>query len=297
MNSDLVKNWLIFNTDVCFLTETHLKPGQKFDVPPFTTINHSYGEYSKRPRGGVSCLIKSDVLEYILHVDKSRSDHIVLTLRGDHEVFSSYIPPVDSIYFRDEMFTSVSSQFLQLDQDIVIFGGGDINCRVANLIKKPTGNSFYRKNPDTDINSHGRFLAEICNSFKCFPLNNLCYEEKNFDGKFTFYKANKNSQNDIILGNQYALDNIEKFTIHEISFNPLDHFPVTVTCNFQLQAESFMANAASDLLTGPSESGAKKAHKIKLHDVNWENYQQIADQELEKHFLRSKSLSKSTQFR
>ena len=96
----------------------------------------------------------------------------------------------------------------------IVIGGGDINCRIGNLLQKSRGKYKYRDNPDTETNSHGVFLVDICNSLKCFPLNNLTYNNKVFDGKFTFYKGRKKSQNDIILGNLKALNNIEKFTIH-----------------------------------------------------------------------------------
>ena len=68
-----------------------------------------------------------------------------------------------------------------------------------------------------------------------------------FDGKFTYHKGVKQSQNDIILGNLKALDNIETFIIHEISFNPSDRFPIVVTCKFHLRVEDFMSKAAADL--------------------------------------------------
>ena len=111
MDSTLVKNWLLLNTDICFLTETHLKPEQKFNVPPFITINNPCTGHSKKPRGGVSCLIMPNYMEYVINVDKSLNDMIVLTLLGDHKIFSNYIPPVDSIYFKDEMFTSIANEF------------------------------------------------------------------------------------------------------------------------------------------------------------------------------------------
>ena len=45
----LVKNWLLTNVDICFITEPHVKPEQKFKVSPFITINHPYQGCSRRP--------------------------------------------------------------------------------------------------------------------------------------------------------------------------------------------------------------------------------------------------------
>ena len=166
MNSDLIRNWLLLNVDICFVTETHLLPEQKFSVHPFITINNPYLGKSKKPRGGVSCLIRSTSVQYVSQVDKSQNDMICLTLQGNHRVTSNYIPPLDSIYFKDELFTSLANEFHPVRHDRIIIGGGDINCRIGNLSTKPTRTSVYRDNPDTETNSHGRFFVNICKSYK-----------------------------------------------------------------------------------------------------------------------------------
>ena len=228
-----------------------------------------------RPRGGVSCLIRPTCMEFVKDIDKSQSDLITLILIGDHRIFGNYIPPADSIYFKDEMFTLIVNQFLPLKQNLVVLGAGDINCRIVNAVRKPSPDSNYRDNPDKEINSHDKFLVEISKSFKCFPLNNLTYKDKVFDGKYTFHKGNKKSQNDIILGNHTALDNVEKFIIHEISFNPSDDFPVVTICNILPRADNYMTKAATDLLSDASEYCSKRANKIRPKDVNWGNYKAI----------------------
>ena len=77
----------------------------------------------------------------------------------------------------------------------------------------PSPNGMYRDNPDTHVNSHSKFLAEIGKSFDCFPFNNLTYKGKNFDGKFSYYKGDKKLQNDIVLGNRKALKSAEKSSL------------------------------------------------------------------------------------
>ena len=147
-------------------------------MPPFITINNPFSGSLKKPRGGVSCLIRLTCMEFVKDIDKSQSDLITLTLIGDHRIFGNYIPPADSIYFKDEMFTLIVNQFLPLKQNLVALGAGDINCRIVNAVRKPSPDSNYRDNPDKEINSHGKFLVEISKSFKCFPINNLTYEDK-----------------------------------------------------------------------------------------------------------------------
>ena len=96
-------------------------------------------------------------------------------------------------------------------------------------------------------------------------MNNLTYKGKHFDGKFTFYKGKNKSQNDIVLANSKALNKMTSFCIHEISFNPSNHFPVIVTCTLRM-----LLIAAYSV-----------QRKINPADINWDNYKEIATHELE----------------
>ena len=42
------------------------------------------------------------------------------------------------------MFTLIANAFTSVNQDSIINGGGDINCRIGNLLHKPSPNSKYR---------------------------------------------------------------------------------------------------------------------------------------------------------
>ena len=237
--------------------------------------------HSKKPRGGISCIIRVNCKQFISKIDKSVDDVITLTLLGGHRVSSNYIPPVDSSYFNDTMFRTIANEYEPESKDIVVLTGGDINSRIGNLIQPPTKCSIYRDNPDKQVNSHGKFVADICNSFKCYPLNNLTYRGKEFDGKCTFFKGDRKSQNDIVVGNKYALNMIDSFKIHEIGYNPSDHFPLVATCRFSCRVEDYMNKAAGDLLSEGYSLSVKREKKINSVDVNWENYKQIAKNEID----------------
>ena len=178
------------------------------------------------------------------------------------------------------MFRNIANEFEPEVKNIVILTGGDINSRIGNLIQSPTKHSFYRENPDKQVNSHGKFISEICNSFKCYPLNNLTYNGIEFDGKHTFYKANRKSQNDIVIGNLFALKMVKSYKIHEIGYNPSDHFPVVVNCKFSYRVEDFMNAAAVDLLSEGYSVSMKRDKKINYTEVNWDSYKHIATNEL-----------------
>ena len=281
MKSAIAKNWLLSNIDICFIQETHLKPEQKFSVPPLVTVNNPYSDYCKKPRGGVSVLIQNKITKFIKKIDKSQNDIIKVTLVGGHRISCNYIPPADSRYYKDDMFASLANEFEPAEKDLVIFTGGDLNSRIGNLVKKPIPNSDYRCNPDDTINSNGRFLADICHTFKCFPLNNMNYKHKHFDGTFTYYKGDKKSQNDVVIANRFALDCIQAFTIHELGYNISDHFPVVVECNFPRSSVDYMYEASSDILTCAGDLRLKRNKKILQSNVNWENYKKIATTEIE----------------
>ena len=207
-------------------------------------------------------MISPDYKHYIQNVDKSQDDFIKLTLTGNHELFCLYIPPIDSIYFKDETFSLLADSFVAKEDNQIIFGGGDLNCRIGNDMRQPPPGGKYRENPDKVVNSHGRFLVDLCKTFNCYPLNNLTFNRKSFDGKYTFYNGNRKSQSDVVVGNPDALPNIECFTIHELSFNPSDHFPVVASCNFPLCDRDVKSISASDLLTTASEPCIKRIPKI-----------------------------------
>ena len=80
--------------------------------------------------------------------------------------------------------------------------------------------------------------------------------------------------------NPNALHNIERFTIHELSFNPSAHFPVVASCNFPLRDKDVKSIAASDLLTTASESCIKRTPKINPSNVDCGMHSKIAVNEL-----------------
>ena len=77
----------------------------------FITINNPYLGKSKKPREGISCLIRSTSVQCVSEVDKSQNDMICLNLRGNHRVTSNYIPPLDSVHFKDELFVFLADEF------------------------------------------------------------------------------------------------------------------------------------------------------------------------------------------
>ena len=99
-----VSTWLSNACDICFLTETHLIKGQNFRLKNFNCVNHPFSEAGEKPRGGMCCLIKERCMQHVIDVNKDIPDFMYIKLRGGHTIFSSYIPPAESIYYKDEQF-------------------------------------------------------------------------------------------------------------------------------------------------------------------------------------------------
>ena len=181
------------------------------------------------------------------------------------------IPPVDSRYYRDEQFTDAANMFNPVDADTDVMGGGDINCRVGNMRSSVKGVK-YNPNPDKVTNSHGQLLRKICTSFKCIVLNNLTYNNYQFDGDHTYYKADKKSQNDICLSNFCGLKYITNFIIHKIGWNPSDHLSISFECSLPLVNRNFRSSTSEDLLTTAGECKMSLKKKIIPDYVNWDGY-------------------------
>ena len=282
IKTEEVSNWLYKNCDICFLSETHMTMGQKFDVNNFKCVNHPFSDvFSKKPRGGLICMVKFEIVQYITKINCDTPDHIVVDFHGGHKIFSSYIPPSDSLYYDDTCFTGIPNTFHHNDDSRVIIGGGDLNCRIGDITQNvPILGASYRPNIDTEVNVHGKMLRNICRSYNCYVLNNLTINNLNFDGDFTFFRGERRSQNDLILANLAGLRKTSDFSIHRIGWNFSDHLPVSVTVSLNLYDAFIPSAASSDILSDLSTKLRVRQRKIVSENVDWEAYRVIANREL-----------------
>ena len=55
LKTDFIRNWLLNNFDICFITETHMTKGEAFNLELFLSFHNAYSEPSSdHPRGGIS---------------------------------------------------------------------------------------------------------------------------------------------------------------------------------------------------------------------------------------------------
>lgn len=279
-----------------FISETHFTKGQKFDIPGYKSFHNSFSSISdKKSRWGISCFISNSYIQYVLDVNCHNNNHILVTFKGQHRLFGSYIPPSDSIYYSEEYFYNFSHFMSPVDSDCTFIGGGDLNCRVNNNTKAPTSMS-YRKNPDNGINSNGRLLLKLCNSFNFFIINNLNYKNKIFDGKFTFNKADRKSQNDLCISNLAGLESIQSFDIHEVPFNFSDHLPLSLSIILNFNTESISKKVSADILTHSFDRPTQRPKKINPKNINWDAFQTTTSinlSEISQRMINSNSFSQN----
>ena len=267
------------------MSETHLVKGEKYKLTSFVEHHNSYSSNEdKKPRGGISCFIKSELIPFISEIRKDVTGHIRLKFTNGSVVFSSYIAPLDSPYADPMDFTNVANTFYSSDEGSIIFGGGDLNGRVGDVPQTITPfGGLYRKNCDHVLNEHGREIIRICESFSCYVINNLNIHGKQFEGDFTFRKGNRTSQNDIILANKTALTSIISFKIHKDGWNPSDHYPISVKCCMTFTKSSTGLSASKDILTERVKTAVDKPKKICKSDVDWKVYTELVKNDF-KHY-------------
>ena len=90
------------NFNLIFLSETHFTEGQIFDIHGYNTYHNTNSIVSDaKPRGGLSCFIKNNIHSHVKTVNVSFDYHIVVDFKNSYRIFSSYIPPIDSIYYNE----------------------------------------------------------------------------------------------------------------------------------------------------------------------------------------------------
>ena len=276
--SDHILEWIQTNFDIVFITETHLTKGTRFSMPDFTEYHNPLSDHNDRkPHGGVSCFIRTSVLKFVKKVYKNTSEMIIVELIGGHKIFGCYIVPRDSPYANESDFVNLANVFSPKNSNKVIIGGGDVNSRVGDLKVKLPANCSYRQNVDVIVNEYGRLLSSVCQSAKCFVLNNLKIGSLTLDGDFTFKKGDRKSQNDLILTNGTGLTAVRSLSIHNTIWNPSDHTPVSVEVELDVTDDNLAVEASIDILSQPSRNDMVKAKKIRPEEIDWDAYRTLVE--------------------
>ena len=266
------------NFDIVFITETHLTKGTRFSIPDFTPYHNPLSDHNdKKPHGGVSCFIKTSVLQFVKKVHTNTKEFIVVEMVGGHKIFGCYIVPRDSPYADEGDFAKISNVFSPRNCDTVIIGGGDVNSRVGDMKVRLPAQCSYRKNVDEVTNEYGKLLTSVCQTSKCFILNNMNIGSVSLGGDYTFRKGSRKSQNDLILSNKSGLSVVQNLTVHNTIWNPSDHTPVSIDVELDVTNNNLAVMASLDILSQNELSDIKKAKKVGQNEIDWDAYKTLVE--------------------
>ena len=117
------------------MTETHLTKGQSFEIADYKSFHNPYSTVEDpKPRGGISCFIQPNYINYVTRVNTDISENVSVHFKNGDVIFGVYIAPVDSHYHDLTDFSNVANMFVPKNSNCVVLGGGDLNGRVGDSI-------------------------------------------------------------------------------------------------------------------------------------------------------------------
>ena len=195
--SENVKNILNQN-DIVILSETHFNIRTKCPEG-FYLVGRSKSTESKKSRGGVAVYKNISSNLKLSVISETFKDCIIFEICNTAIVIvAMYIPPYNSTYF-DETYFHNLDLIMNHFSERQVFVMGDLNCRTGT----PTHEDLcYKTNPDIVINNNGKSLLQILERYKKWNIiNGAIFNNRVFDTKYTFFRGEVQSQNDICITN------------------------------------------------------------------------------------------------
>ena len=229
--------------DFVFIEETHCNGNVLPTIDGFNIIaDPAFPILSSH--GGIAVYLKTRLFEYVSNIRFTKiSLSFKLTCFPKYCFMAVYMYPEDSRNHNTEDFGILSEEIEHwLEQGIIPFIGGDFNSRMGDLnqVSEQSLKWRYNKNVDDKTNSHGTSLTDVCHLHKVLPLNHCRYRNRIWDGKFTFFKAGKQSQIDLCLTTQHGRQLVTDFKIPENNWHFSDHLPIDVSLSLTKMIDAHM---------------------------------------------------------
>lgn len=236
LNNQLIKNYFN-NFDIIFLCEMHaicdnIINNNMFYIQEFPDLNCNLSN----PRGGCAIMIKKNLRHCILAIKKCQTDFLKITFSDRSSMLCVYIPPIDSIYYNEQIIAEIGSEVYEHENNKVpLYLIGDLNMRFGDLNLLP--NRYrYTVNPDQIKNTNGNmFIDLILNTFDFAPVNHMIRYGNPFGGNYTFERGNRKSQIDWLLVNTQALKNVKYFSVEQNCPDISDHKPILTEIKINCQ--------------------------------------------------------------
>ena len=241
---------LIYEHDICVLTETWKKDETKLGLPGFWDISQCRPKHKKawRHSGGISVLVKDEIRPCVKVIDNTEGfiwiklNKSVVQKGEDIIICAAYIPPQytsKNVNNKTDYYQSFINGLLKHWTKGKIIVAGDLNSRVgvdlpcANdsphidslLPPKPNADIKPRSSCDQVVNAYGRKLNEVCQSFNLSIANGRIPGDRL--GNFTCYNSRGCSTVDYIICDNSLISNITQMKILPPDFHSI-HSPISV---------------------------------------------------------------------
>ena len=230
--------------DIVILTE--LKTEYKIDVPGYVTVRSAMIE-GESARGGVLVLFRNYLWPSV-NVRQVLKDQVWFQVHPLDFVFGAcYIAPSDSAFFDPASFSHIQEHCLGNNCDVLIMG--DLNARLGDLSPHADLSSHrYSTNTDTQVNSNGRELSNLCRSCGIVPVNHLVCQQVACDGDLTFRRGGDwVSQLDWALISRASVGAVREFKILREADLPSDHAPIALQLSTAAHAHETLLQRAQQL--------------------------------------------------
>lgn len=262
--------------DILFLIETHCNCTSMPVIDGFKAIGDPNFPLIAS-HGGVMAYIKCDTFEHIQQIRYGKcSISFNFTFAPKLVFIAVYVYPYDSLNFTETDFATLSTEIeYWLCRGFIPIIGGDFNARVGNLnaVNYKALNWRYDDNTDSHLNQHGKALRSICEILKISPINHSKFYDRLFDGNFTYFKAGKKSQIDLLITNDCGRRLIDNFSITQTGWHISDHLPLDVSlCIDACISANMLANRSKELIPYiPSQQPLLKAYRYIFNEESARN--------------------------
>ena len=228
--------------------------------------------------GGLAVYVKDHLSQYVKNLRYGKcSLSFSLSIFPNVFFMGIYVYPIDSLDFDNiDYGVLINDIRYWLEKGYIPIIGGDFNSIPGDLNKLSINSlrSRFANNIDSTSNKHGESFVNLC-VLRILPLDHCIYNEKIFDGKFTYFKANKKSQIDFVLANNLGRKLVKRFDINLTGWHLSDHVPLTlrisVSCNIDL---NLLVARSNELLHSYIPTTVKSLKTFK-HQFHLENAQTI----------------------
>ena len=264
----LIDKKIMINYDVIFISKTHCNGKLLPAVAGFQILfdpNFPLTTF----QGGQAVYVSVKFYSFLCNIRYSKCTiSLSISTMQDYSYMSVYINPVNSDFYSLDDFGLVSEELtFWSDKGYTPFIGGDFNSQLGDLneLSERTLKWRYEVNIDHVINSYGVQLKGVCKFHQMLPLNHCLYYNQHWVGKFTFYKAGRQSQIDFCITTNKGRKCVQNFEIIDTGWHLSDHLPLSLSLLLPCEINVYTLLLRSKQLGESSTMTSLKSFRFNFH--------------------------------